>query len=76
VVASLLERFESEVRVHIATSSERPPVEPMLVAEVVEISGDTAVVDDTFAAKQPDWSYDDEDSGQWPAERFADHRVG
>ncbi len=51
------------------------PVEPMLIAELVSIEGGVAVVDERFAAKQPDWTYDDVWSGEMPVDRFTDHRA-
>jgi NADH-quinone oxidoreductase subunit F len=73
VVASLLERFPEAITAHVNGS--RPATGRMLISELIEIDGDTADVDGDFPNKQPAWSYDDEDSGQVPAERFADHRA-
>ena len=56
----------------------RPEVEPvdrMLVAELVATDGSGAELDSTFEQKQPDWTYDDTDSGQAPVERLLDHRA-
>ena len=33
------------------------------------------MLNDRHRQKQPDWSYDAEDSGKWPAERFDEHRA-
>jgi hypothetical protein len=33
------------------------------------------VLDDAQRTKQPDWTHDAVDSGQWPADRLDDHRV-
>jgi NADH:ubiquinone oxidoreductase subunit F (NADH-binding) len=73
VVGSILERFGGEVDEHLNGRAEA--VDPMLVAELVDISGDEAVVDSRHGDKQPDWSYDAEDSGQAPADRFGEHRA-
>jgi NADH:ubiquinone oxidoreductase subunit F (NADH-binding) len=68
VVASLLDRFDGEVVSHVRGSA--PGVEPMLVAELLRIDDDgSAVIDERHARKQPDWSYDEIDSGQSPADR-------
>ena len=32
-------------------------------------------LDTSFADKQPDWTYDEVDSGKTPVERFTDHRT-
>jgi NADH:ubiquinone oxidoreductase subunit F (NADH-binding) len=73
VVESLLERFPDAVRAHLDATA--PAVQPMLVAEVVDIDGGTAAVDETHLGKQPDWSFDHEDSGRWPAQVEMDSRV-
>ena len=41
-----------------------PGVEPMLVAELVTIDDDTAILDERHRTKQPHWSYGDSYSGQ------------
>lgn len=53
-----------------------PEAEPELVAAMVEFGGDgRAVIYEQQRAKQPDWSFDEEDSGQPPADRL-DTRAG
>jgi NADH-quinone oxidoreductase subunit F len=52
-----------------------PPKAPMLVAELLDIDDGTANVDGRFADKQPDWTFDEEDSGQSPVERLTDRRA-
>jgi hypothetical protein len=47
----------------------------VLVAELLDLDGARQIVNERFAAKQPDWSFDDRDSGQTPAERLTDHRA-
>ena len=51
------------------------PVDRALVAELVTLQGVRAELDATFEQKQPDWTYDDADSGQMPVDRMADHRA-
>jgi NADH-quinone oxidoreductase subunit F len=72
VVGSILDQFGDEFEAHVAKRAE--PVEPALIAELRDIRGDEAVVDERHRQKQFDWSYDAEDSGQAPADRFDDHR--
>jgi len=72
VVGSLLSRFPGAVDDHLHRRA--PGIEPSLVAELVDIAGGRAVLDERHRAKQPDWSYDDVDSGQAPADRFGEHR--
>lgn len=45
-------------------------VDPELTAPILDIVDDRAVLDVRQADKQPDWSFDAEDSGQSPADRF------
>src|SRR5205814_7108 len=72
VVRSLLDCFPDEVTAHLTQAA--PATDRGLITELLDIAGDAAVVDIDFTRKQPDWTYGDEDSGQWPAERLADHR--
>jgi NADH:ubiquinone oxidoreductase subunit F (NADH-binding) len=73
VVNSLLELFLDDVRAHL--SGDATPVAPALVAELVDIEGDTAVWDEHHREKQPDWTYGDHDSGKAPADRLDEHRA-
>ena len=51
------------------------PVDVHLIAQLVDIDDHGATIDSTFGDKQPDWTYDDVDSGKTPVERFTDHRA-
>jgi NADH:ubiquinone oxidoreductase subunit F (NADH-binding) len=74
IVRSLLDRFADSVDAHVARSA--PPVEPALVAELISIDDEgDVVVDERHSSKQPDWSYDDIDSGRSPSDRFGEHRA-
>jgi NADH-quinone oxidoreductase subunit F len=70
VIGSLLERFPEALARHLDGASD--PVEPVLVSALVTIDQGTAVVDERHRDKQPDWTYDEIDSGQPPAERLAE----
>lgn len=72
VVSSLLDGFPEEIGRHV--NGEAHGVEPALVAELVDISADGALIDEGHRNKQPDWTYDEEDSGQSPADRLGEHR--
>jgi hypothetical protein len=65
-VGSIIEKFAEEFAAHVAGT--RPPVEPRLVAELVDIVGGVAVLDERHRHKLPDWSYDAVYSGKVPAE--------
>lgn len=73
VVGSLLERFRPEVDGH--ASGQIESTEPQLVAELVDIDGGHAAVDEQHLAKQPDWSFDPESSGKSPADNLGEHRA-
>ncbi|MBV8302801.1 MAG: hypothetical protein JOZ04_01225, partial [Acidimicrobiia bacterium] len=73
VVGSILSGFAGEFEAHLDGSA--TPVEPALITELADIEGDEAVPNERHRSKQPDWTYNDEDSGQWPAERLDEHRA-
>jgi NADH:ubiquinone oxidoreductase subunit F (NADH-binding) len=73
VVNSLLERFPRSVDTHAAGSA--PPVEPLLVSELVDIVDGQAVWDERHLDKQPDWTYGPEWSGATPVDLAVDHRA-
>jgi NADH-quinone oxidoreductase subunit F len=68
VVGDIRRLFPSEGAAH-AHAIVRP-VEPELIAAIVDIEDGQAVLDERQREKQPDWSYDAVDSGKWPATRF------
>jgi NADH:ubiquinone oxidoreductase subunit F (NADH-binding) len=72
VLGNVLEHFPEDVEAHL--SGRADPVEPALIAELVDIADGVAVWDERHRDKQPDWSYDEEYSGKVPAERFGEHR--
>jgi NADH:ubiquinone oxidoreductase subunit F (NADH-binding) len=72
VVSSLVSVFGAELEAHAAGSA--APAEPRLIAELLDIADDRAVLDEHHLAKQPDWTYNRTDSNQVPAERYAEHR--
>ena len=53
----------ADVPEHVASPSEHPTL-------VTVGHHGSAELDERQRAKQPDWSYDDVDSGKWPADRF------
>ncbi len=66
VVASILELVPDLFASHDTEVVE--PVEPALIAPIVDLVAGTATLDERQAAKQPDWTFDDEDSGKSPAD--------
>jgi NADH-quinone oxidoreductase subunit F len=73
VVGSLLNGFDKQVTSRF--DPDATPVEVHLVAALVDIGEQGATVDTSFLGKQPDWSYDEVDSGKTPVDRFTDHRA-
>ncbi|MDQ4132473.1 MAG: hypothetical protein M3179_04530 [Actinomycetota bacterium] len=69
VLASLLEHFPDEFDGHV--TGRLQPVEPVLIAELLDIRNGDAIVDERFRRKQPDWTYNRMDSGTVPVERYA-----
>jgi len=73
IVSGLLRDASQLVQAHLDGTS--PPREPMVVAELLDIDDEGAAVDVRHVEKQPDWTYDDEDSGMAPVDRLTDHRA-
>ena len=69
VVTSILEHFPQEMADHLR--GERKAVEPALIAELLDIRGDAAYLDERHLQKQPDWTYNKNDSGTVPVEKYA-----
>ena len=69
VVTSILEHFPDEMADHL--SGERKATEPVLIAELLDIRGEAAYLDERHLQKQPDWTYNKNDSGTVPVEKYA-----
>jgi NADH:ubiquinone oxidoreductase subunit F (NADH-binding) len=67
VVESVLRLFPDSVRAHADQSA--PAVTPELIVPILDLEGGTATLDEDHAGKQPDWTHDDEYSGQSPADK-------
>ena len=68
VVGDIRRLFPSDAEAHAHAAAQ--PVEPELIAAIVDIEDGQAVLDERHREKQPDWSYDAVYSGKWPATRF------
>ena len=68
VVGSLLELFPDDVRA--AAEAGADGVEPVLIAPIEDLSGDSVVLDAGQSDKQPDWTHDTTYSGKSPADRI------
>ncbi|MFN2606392.1 MAG: NADH-ubiquinone oxidoreductase-F iron-sulfur binding region domain-containing protein [Acidimicrobiales bacterium] len=69
VVGSIIEHFPEEMEAHLAGTA--GAASPELIAELVDIRGDRAYLDERHRHKQPDWSYNATDSGTVPVERYS-----
>ncbi|HLM16642.1 MAG TPA: NADH-ubiquinone oxidoreductase-F iron-sulfur binding region domain-containing protein [Acidimicrobiia bacterium] len=74
VVGSVLQQFPELVAAHVSGAA--VAVEPVEIASIVDLVDGRVVLDDAQRTKQPDWTHDAVDSGQWPADRLDDHRAG
>jgi NADH:ubiquinone oxidoreductase subunit F (NADH-binding) len=66
VVRSILDLAPDWFAAHGTAALE--PVEPVLIAPIVDLSDGAVELDNRQATKQPDWSYGDLDSGKSPAD--------
>jgi NADH:ubiquinone oxidoreductase subunit F (NADH-binding) len=73
VISSIRSAFPLAFRARMQPGAE--PVDRTLVAELVSLEGPNAEIDTTFERKQPNWTYDLNESGQTPVERLTDHRA-
>jgi len=67
-VACLVELGRESVERHLAGSVEEAA--PFLIAPIVDLIHERAVVESAYADKQPDWSFAPQDSGSVPAELY------
>jgi NADH-quinone oxidoreductase subunit F len=68
VASSILHLFRPHLEAHVR--GERPAVDEEPIAAIVDLEGDAFVVDETQREKQPDWTFDAQDSGKSPADRI------
>lgn len=73
VVGSVLARFPDDVAAHVHGQAE--PVERTPIGPIATLDGAGAHLDAHELTKQPDWTFDAEDSGQWPSDRLDEHRA-
>ncbi|MDP9073076.1 MAG: hypothetical protein M3N98_02685 [Actinomycetota bacterium] len=68
VLESILAHFPEEIEAHISGTADAS--EPELIAELLDIRDGVAIVDERHRRKQWDWSYNAQDSGTVPVERY------
>jgi NADH:ubiquinone oxidoreductase subunit F (NADH-binding) len=71
VVASILSLYPEPVRRRIAGTE---AAEPVPIAAIADLVDGAIVLDTDQATKQPDWTHDETDSGQSPADRLESSR--
>ena len=69
VVSSVLELFPDAFRAH--ASRQTGEATPVLIAPIVDLEGDVAVLDERHREKNADWTFGGTDSGQAPADRLS-----
>jgi NADH:ubiquinone oxidoreductase subunit F (NADH-binding) len=67
VAGSIMALFSDDVRAHV-TDDPRPAADEVLIAPIVDLDGGVAVLDEDHRAKQPDWTFNETDSGRTPAD--------
>ena len=72
MLGSIFNQFRAEVHAHLTGAA--PPAEPLLIAELLDIRGGRAVIDEHHRHKQPDWSYRARSSGSTPVELKSRYR--
>jgi NADH:ubiquinone oxidoreductase subunit F (NADH-binding) len=72
VIGSMLRAFDPEIRAGFEPNV--PAVGVHVISALVDIDDEGARYDTSFVDKQPDWTFDEVDSGKTPVERFTDHR--
>jgi NADH:ubiquinone oxidoreductase subunit F (NADH-binding) len=68
VLESILKHFPDEIEARVAGEGE--PEEPELIAELIDIRGGRAYLDERHRQKQADWTYNKHDSGTVPVELY------
>ena len=72
MVGSLLDQFPDAFEAHVHRGTEA--VAPYPIAAIDDIVDGVVVLEAQQFTKQPDWTHDAVDSGQWPATRMDDPR--
>jgi NADH:ubiquinone oxidoreductase subunit F (NADH-binding) len=73
VIGSLLEQFPDAFAAHVHHREE--PVQAYPIAAIADIVDGRVLLEPGQATKQPDWTHDPVDSGQFPAQRLDDPRM-
>ena len=74
VVRSIVAEFHGQFRAHADAS--REPVESYPIAEILDLQGNGVLINERQLRRQPDWTYNDVDSGASPADRIDERASG
>lgn len=72
VVRSIVAAFHGQFRAHEDMST--PAAEAFPIAEVLDLDDDGLRINENQLRKQPDWTYDDVDSGASPSDRIDERK--
>jgi len=73
VVGSIMKAFAADFRAHADATAD--PVDSFPIAELDDVSEAAVVINERQLRKQPDWTYNDTDSGALPSD-LRDERAG
>ena len=68
VVGAILEAWNDELVRRATAAGDIEPVEPLLIAEMLDLADGEVTVDVRHRDKRPDWSYAEDWSGSYPAD--------
>ena len=74
VVRSIMAAFDGQFRAHADGTT--VPADAVPIAEILDLQGEAVVIDERQLQKQPDWTYDDVDSGKTPSDRIDERADG
>ncbi|MEY2421604.1 MAG: NADH-quinone oxidoreductase subunit [Acidimicrobiaceae bacterium] len=66
VVRSIIAAFHGQFRAHADGTTE--PVDGFPIAEILDLQGEAVLIDERQLRKQPDWTYNEVDSGKSPSD--------
>jgi NADH-quinone oxidoreductase subunit F len=74
VVRSIIAAFDGQFRAHADGTA--APADAFPIAEILDLQGEAVFIDERQLQKQPDWTYDDVDSGKAPSDRIDERADG
>jgi NADH-quinone oxidoreductase subunit F len=74
VVGSIIAAFPAQFRAH--ADGTIPPVDEYPIAEILDLQGQAVLIDERQLRKQPDWTYNEVDSGASPSDLIDERADG